>query len=72
MKLGAEVLKGLRCPVDGQLLDQREEGMPEGAVVVTADGRWGYPEEGGFVCLLPERRFEVRPGGADGGERDRG
>ena len=50
----------------------REAGMPEGAVVVTADGKWGYPEEGGFVCLLPERRFAVSPGGADGGERDRG
>jgi hypothetical protein len=72
MKLPSEVIGLLRCPVDGQVLEQREKGMPEGAVVVTADGRWGYPEEGGFVCLLPERRFAVRPGGADGGERDRG
>ncbi len=72
MKLPVEVLGLLRCPVDGQVLEQREEGMPDGVVVVTADGRWGYPEEGGFVCLLPERRVAVRPCGADGGERDRG
>ena len=66
MKADDSLLAVLRCPVDGQSLRAaRAEERAAGAVVVTADGGWGYPEENGFPCLLPDRRLALRRGAVD-------
>ena len=65
MKTDEALLAVLRCPVDGQPMRAADaEARAAGVVVVTADGRWGYPEENGFPCLLPDRRLALRLGAA--------
>ena len=69
MKVSAELLQVLRCPVDGQRLRLPRVGEPGELALVTEDGVRGYPWEDGFPCLVRERAVALRPGGADGAAR---
>lgn len=57
--ISSEVLVLLRCPNSGQGLEIRAiDGKP---MLVTADGRWGYPIRDGIAILLPDAAEQLPP-----------